>query len=63
VSGVCSDNIWNLRTSDLAGVEFLALQLAGRRIVSQRREVGSVAQAVEVELLDVLDLANLDRAA
>ncbi len=55
MSGGCGENIWNLRTSDLAGVSFREFQLTGRLIVAQRRDGGSGAQAVEVELLDVLD--------
>ena len=57
MSGGCSENIWNLRTSDLAGVEFLALQLAVRWVVAQGRNGRSVAEVVEVELLDVRDRA------
>ena len=63
MSGVCGESIRNLSISDLAGVSFRAFQLTGRLIVAQRRDGGSGAQAVEVELLDVLDGANLDRAA
>ena len=44
-------------TSDLAGVEFLALQLAVRWVVAQGRNGRSVAEVVEVELLDVRDRA------
>ena len=55
MSAVCGESIRNLSISDPAGVSFLAFQLAGRLIVAQRRDGGSVAQAVEVGLLDVLD--------
>ena len=57
MSGGCGENIWNLRTSDLAGVAFLALQLAVPWVVAQGRNGRSVAEVVEVELLDVRDRA------